>query len=253
VLAISFSGVALAADDVPDLGPPLRQCEKMDCKCVQSSIDRHRKIAEGYRNLAEEYRGMLTSLGTRAAVRNPKARGQAADDTPTWADLSMLDPSQKERLLALKGQFGKDEAKMVKEAPERDCGFPPDAEIVLVTSSLTGSPPSKADQEKYKPLFPCEGVYDAVMKHEYHHADKWSANNQDKVDKAPRVRTPYGQALEEAEGNEIEVAELEKLKATLQCDPRAEGSSGNRGLRLAQIERVRRAKQRVASYAATIS
>jgi hypothetical protein len=203
--------------------------------------------------LAEGYRGTLTSLGTRQTARNREARGQAVDNTPTWVDPSMLDASQMERLLALKGQFEKDEAKMVKEAPERDCGFPPDVDIVLVTSSLTGSPPSKEDQQKYKPLFPCEGVYDAVMLHEYDHAGKWSANNQDKAGKVPRVRTPYGQALEEAAGNEIEVAALEKLKATLQCDPRAEGSSGNRGLRLAQIERVRRAKQRLASYAATIS
>lgn len=242
LLAVTFCGVSLLAQDLPDLGPKLRDCTSSDCKCIQSSIDHNKQILEGYRELASSYKNMLTDLGDGKI-------------SPTWVDPTALSPSQIGRQSLLMKEFEAEEKKMVAQAPERDCGFPDDVdEIELKTSPWNGSPPSKADQEKYKPLFPCEQVYDAVMAHEYYHGAQWQDNNSGRnkpKSGLPRARTPYGQALEEAKGYEIEIAELEKLKKS-KCG-RAEGSVPDSGERLAQRQRLERAVKRVSAYAASIS
>lgn len=199
---LTFCNLALADDDVPDLGPPLRNFNPdKDCDCVTSSIARKQKILEGYRELAESYRDTLKDLGNGRR-------------SPAWVDPNILSNAQRARLVALNRKFDEEEDKFAKNAPEADCGFPPGKSIVLVTDSYTGSPPSREKQRELKRLFPFEGLYDAVMLHEYHHDAEHSKNNSGRNAPAgglPRARTPYGRALEEVRGYEIEIAALEKL------------------------------------------
>jgi hypothetical protein len=53
-----------ATIDVPDQGPPLRHFDaKKHGKCIQSSVARKKKLSEGYKMIAEEYKTVLKDLG----------------------------------------------------------------------------------------------------------------------------------------------------------------------------------------------
>lgn len=187
--------------DVPDLGPSLRHFDpkkKEDCECVKSALEHARALQAGYQELADSYKDTLKDLGSH---------GKA----PTWVDPRNMTAQQIGRLGALNQQFDKEERQMATGAPASKCGFAPDADITLVTDPLTGSPPDAATQKRLKPLFPFEELYDAVIAHEYYHAAQFSAHNPGDV-RLPKTRTPYGRALEEAQGYGVEIAALEKLE-----------------------------------------
>lgn len=192
-----------ARADFPDTGPPLRKFDpKKDCDCVFSALKRARALRDGYRALAESYRGMLKDLGD-------------GKDSPAWVDPNLLSEQQMKRLGEFNKAFDAEEQKMAQSAPASDCGFPEGKRIVLETSSLTGSLPTSEQQNSMKPLFPFEELYDAVMLHEAHHSGKFFEHNSGSnkpAGKLPGARTPYGRALEEAEGYEIEIRELEPLQ-----------------------------------------
>lgn len=211
--ALIFSLVTpVALADFPDEGPALRKFDpKKDCDCVFSALKRARALRDGYRALAESYRGMLKDLGDGKA-------------SPTWVDPNLLSEQQMKRLGAFNKTFGEEEMKMAQRAPASDCGFPADKVIVLETDSWTGNLPSTQDQNTLKPLFPFEELYDAVMLHEAHHSGRFFEHNNGPNKPAgglPRARTPYGRALEEAKGYEIEIKELEPLEK--QCKVSFEG------------------------------
>lgn len=211
--AMIFSLVTpLALADFPDKGPPLRKFDPAkDCDCLFSALKRARALSKGYRALAESYQGMLKDLGN-------------GKDTPAWVDPNLMSEQQKNRLRALNEAFNEEEQKMAQGVPASDCGFPEDKRIVLETSSLSGDLPSTEQQNTMKPLFPFEELYDAVMLHEAHHSGKFHENNNGPnkpAGKLPKARTPYGRALEEAEGYDIEIKELEPLEK--QCKVSFEG------------------------------
>lgn len=196
--------IAVAAD-FPDLGPPLRKFDpknEKDCPCVFSALKRARYLRDGYKALAESYKDTLKDLGN-------------GKDTPAWVDPNILNEQQLKRLIEFNKTFDAEELKMAQAAPASDCGFPEDKDLVLQTSPLTGELPNADRQKEVKPLFPFEELYDAVMRHEAHHSAQFSANNDGAnrpAGRLPRTRTPWGRALEEAQGYAIEIEELEKLE-----------------------------------------
>jgi hypothetical protein len=223
VLMVSFLVGSLRAQDVPNLGgPPLRHFDpKKDCKCVESSLKRKRALRDAYKKLAESYKGFLIELGQQGR-------------TPTRVDLTIMTAQQRARLAALNTKFDEEEQTAVSKVPAAEhCGFPEDTNIVLKTNLRYCAPPTPEQQRSFKPLFPFEELYDAVMLHEYHHAGECARNNMDIIDPVPRTLTPYGRALEEAAGYQIEIDALGKLakkcKLAMRIDARAVQDASNAG------------------------
>ncbi|HEX7028099.1 MAG TPA: hypothetical protein VF268_12730, partial [Gammaproteobacteria bacterium] len=191
----------LALADFRDSAPPLRKFDPAkDCDCLFSSIAQKEFLRDGYTKLAETYKDTLKDLGDGKV-------------SPTWVELdpNTMDSGQARRLSAFNVRLDEEEKDLVSKAPKPDCDMPEDAEIILKTDGRTGEPPSDEEQKAAKQHFPFEELFDAVMIHEMHHAARFGTNNIGVKSTLGKTRTPYGRALEEAEGYALEIAELKKL------------------------------------------
>src|SRR5262249_54947601 len=155
VLLLTLSLLAAPAwaqdvPDIPDLGPPRPHFDpKKHCKCLDQYIKKIRGQIAAYRELAAAYEADARAVG---------AKGQPA----RWVDPRKLSPDERRVLRSLNSEFDEKERANNERASSTDeCGFP-DGDIILKTSALTGQPPTKDDQQREKPKFPFEELYDAV-------------------------------------------------------------------------------------------
>lgn len=212
-----------------------------DCKfqkCLQSEISRSEKMREMYRRAGaaktmDEYQKTVDAEGDKILAAEQAALGNNPDCQTKFPDLNDMVEQKRWRALGWGIEFDKDK----KAVGAR---FSAATKIEGDKCTLRQS-----QLDKLKEILPCLAIANATEAHERNHVEQCGHA----IPKTPREMAAY-----EVKGYNAELQVLNDAKRKLdrKCDPRASGSEPDMNERYAQRERLRRAVNRVSSYAATI-